>query len=274
MILVRATRLTRPTVEFAEQLALGGGDEVAFLLDGRFPVEVEVDRPIVLLTQGACSELGLFCPEDFQWRCGDYGLYLARKQFPEVRQFWLFEFDIRLAGGAGSKEFFDFFEDESQADFLACRHGPAPKNWSWYHHANGRNVVPYYCLFGIVRISARAVDALLEHRLGQGRRSNRRATWPNDEGFVATTLQQKRFLCRDINGFGRDFYSEATLALFTKIRGEEFSSIEPTVKIYHPVLFGEDFSKGNTTSQIHETFSLGQRAVRKARRFINRCTKW
>jgi len=274
LILVRATRLTKPTVEFGEQLALGSADEVAFLLDGRFPVEVEVDRPIILLTEPACTQLGLFCPKDFQWRCGDYGLYLARMQFPDSRQFWLIEFDIRLSGGAGSKEFFAFFENETQPDFLACRHGPAPRDWSWYHHANGRDVIPYYCLFGIVRVSARAVDRLLEHRLMQGRRSNRRAMWPNDEAFVATTLQQKGFVCRDINGFGREFYSETTLALFTRIRGEEFASRAPTVKIYHPVLFGEDFSKGNTTSQIHETFSLRQRLVRKARRFVNRCTRW
>jgi len=274
LILVRATRLTSPTVEFAEQLAVGSGDEVAFLLDGRFPVELEVDRPRVMVTHDACAELGLFCPESFQWRCGDYGLYLARTRFPDASEFWLIEFDIRLAGGGGIQEFFDFFKRETLSEFLACRHGPAPRNWSWYHHANGRNVTPYYCLFGIVRISARAVDALLAHRLAQGRRSNRRAIWPNDEAFVATTLHQKNFLSRDINGFGREFYNETTLALFSRIQGETFSSAEPTVKIYHPVLFGEDFSRGNTTSQIRESFTLRERVVRKARRFVNRCTKW
>jgi hypothetical protein len=83
----------------AEELAAASGQEVAFILDGRHPVKTFTPRPKIMLTADACSVLGLYCPSDFGWRCGDYGVYLARQRLPDVEHFWLVEDDIRIAGG-------------------------------------------------------------------------------------------------------------------------------------------------------------------------------
>lgn len=252
MILVRATRLGASTMAFADELAAASKRDVAFVLDGRHPVIAETARGKLLLTEAACRELGLYCPENFSWRCGDYGLYLARLRFPAQRHFWLLEHDIRLAGGPAA-DFFRYFDDRPETDLLACAYGKATPDWGWYPHARARDVTPYRSLFGVVRVSARSLDLLLSTRRAHSRRWMRRKRWPNDEAFVATTLSQGGFVCRDINGFGRAFYDPRTLSLTTPIRGETFSPRHDGVRIYHPVLFGDDFNRGNTTAAYMKT---------------------
>jgi hypothetical protein len=247
MILVRATRLTPHALELADALASASQEAVAFVLDGRHPLTVRTARPKVLVTEASCRALGLFCPHNFPWRCGDYGLYLARARFPGERHFWLLEDDMRLAGGPAA-DFFRFFEPHAGVDLLACRYARATADWGWYPYARARDVTPHRCLFGIVRLSARALDVLLEIRRSHSRRWARRKRWPNDEGFVATSLSQGGFCCRDINDFGRVFYDDESLSLTAPIRGESFSPRRGGVKIYHPVLFGEDFERGNVTA--------------------------
>lgn len=248
MILVRATRLSSTALELADALAAGSAEEVAFVLDGRHPPAVRTRRTALMLTREACSGLGLFCPPDFAWRCGDYGLYLARARFPGERHFWLLEHDVRLAGGDVA-EFFRFFEAQPAVDYLACAYRRASRDWGWYPHACARDVVPYRSLFGVVRLSARALDFLLHVRRAQAQRWARRKRWPNDEAFVATTLSNAGYECKDLNAFGRRLYDEASFSLTRPIRGETFQpDAAAGLRIYHPVLFGEDFARGNVTA--------------------------
>lgn len=254
MILVRATRLTAEGLSFAEELAHSSGMEVGFILDGRHPVEMKTHRPLVMLTKSACENIGLYCPDDFPWRCGDYGLYLARENFPDVHRFWMIEHDVRFSGGSPSV-FFRFFEQKTDIDFLACNYNKADTDWWWYPYALGLGVVPYSCLFVAVIITSDALKYLLSGRRRQSGNAARRSLWPNDESFVATSLNRGGFSCQDFNDFGIEFHNISTMSVSTPIQGErllqggQLSPNESGVKIYHPVLFGDEFERGNKTSQ-------------------------
>lgn len=248
MILVRATRLTQPAIEFADAMAAATGMEVAFALDGRHPVLIETQRPVISITREACEAIGLFCPDVFTWRCGDYGLYLARAMFPDVRHFWLIEDDMRV-GGPDINGFFGFFDAMPDVDYLACEYQKATPDWWWYHFVDAKDVTPYRCLFGVIRISAPALDHLLQKRQAHSKRALRRKLWPNDESFVATTLTAAQFRCAAVNSFGREFYDDVSLSLTQPVRGEDFRPEDHPLRLYHPILFGEAFERGNTTRQ-------------------------
>jgi hypothetical protein len=273
LILLRATTLTRHSVEFANVLERESGFEVVHLLDGRHAVQQESRREKILLTETAVRALGLYAPPNFQWQCGDYGIYLARRAFPDVRHFWLIEHDIRFGGGPAN-DFFRCFERLDDIDLLACQFEPVQGFWTWGYTAMGRDIVPHRCLFGIVRLSSRAVDEVLAHRRKQSKLLRRRATWANDEGFVATTLANRGFTCRDLNSFGPVFYDESSLSLFSKIDGATFDPPRTGVRIYHPVLYGEDLVRGNTTSTIVVNRTLLERALRRYGKAVNPKTKW
>lgn len=277
MILIRATRLSVRTLAFADELGAAAGCEVAFILDGRHAVDVQTPRERILVTEAACNALGLHCPEDFAWRCGDYGLYLARRRFPYERHFWLFEHDVRLGGGGAA--LFAFFEPRPEIDLLACNYGSAGPGWYWHPHACARDVTPHRCMFGAVRISARALDRLLLVRRAHSRQWARRRLWPNDEALAATTLSNGAFACADLNAFGRVFYDDATWSLKgAPIRGETFDA-PPDGKLYHPVLFGGEFDRGNTTAATEKaplrgTSGLPERVKRRVLRALLSLRRW
>lgn len=273
MILIRATKLTEITATTADELAAISGEDIAFVLDGRHPVTVTTTRPIIMLTADACSALGLYCPPDFAWRCGDYGLYLARRQFPDVQHFWLIEYDIRIAGG-NPAIFFDTFARKPEIDFLACNYRRSGTDWDWYFHASGRDVQTFRCMFGIVRVSVHAIDWLLKKRVAQAKISSRRKLMPNDEGFVATTLSNSGFACADFNDFGQSFYDSKSLSLLNPVKGETFAPATSRPMIYHPVLWGEDFEHGNLSSTPKPKAGFVSILKRTVRRHLNAITKW
>ncbi len=257
----------------ADELAAASGQEVAFVLDGRHPVKIPTSRPTIMLTVDACSALGLYCPADFAWRCGDYGIYLARQRFPEVEHFWLIEHDIRIAGGEPAT-FFESFESRPQIDFLACNYRRARSDWDWYFNASGRNVLTFRCNFGIVRLSARAIDRLLAKRVEQARISQRCRLCPNDEGFVATTLSNGDFRCADFNDFGQIFYGDETLSLHTPVRGETFAPTTSSPMIYHPILWGADYERGNASSAAKPKLDSVTSLKKLARQHLSSVSSW
>ena len=273
MILVRATRLSETTVLMAEKLAAASGQEIAFVLDGRHPVKIFTSRPKIMLTPDACTALGLYCPSDFAWRCGDYGIYLARQRFADVERFWLIEDDIRIAGGSPAA-FFESFESEPEIDFLACNYRRARSDWDWYFNASGRDVLTFRCNFGIVRLSARAIDALLAKRVEQAKRPQRRKLCPNDEGFVATTLSNGDFRCADFNDFGQIFYDDNTMSLDRPMRGETFAPATSSPMIYHPVLWGADYERGNASSAAKPRLGSVSSIKKMARQHLSSMSPW
>jgi len=238
LILVRATRLTPRNLTLADTLAAASGHPVAFVLDGRFPVGVASERQALMVTKPDCEALGLYCPDDFTWRCGDYGLYLARKTMPDFERFWLVEHDVLITA---PQAFFPAFDSDPEPDLVATYYRPADKSWFWTRHVEGRNVRPYRCMFPVVSISARAVDALLAKRVEHASQARRRNLWPNDEGFVATALTAAGFRCRDFNDLGRAYYDEASFTFDSPIDGDRFAPPANRPWLYHPVLAGDAY---------------------------------
>jgi hypothetical protein len=257
----------------ADELAAASGQAVAFVLDGRNPVKISSSRPTIMLTADVCSALGLCCPSDFAWRCGDYGIYLARQRFPEVEHFWLIEHDIRIAGGRPAT-FFETFENQRQIDFLACNYRRASLDWDWYFNSSGRDVLTFRCNFGIVRLSARAIDLLLMKRVHQAKITQRRKLCPNDEGFVATTLSNGDFRCADFNDFGQIFYDDETLSLDAPMRGETFAPATSSPMIYHPVLWGADYERGNASGAAKPKLGPVTTLKKSARQYLSTMSKW
>jgi hypothetical protein len=226
-----------------------------------------------MLTVESCSALGLHCPSDFAWRCGDYCVYLARQRFPEATHLWMVEYDIRIAGGQPAA-FFEAFEHQPQIDFLACNYHRAGTDWDWYFNASARDVVTFRCTFGIIRLSARAIDRLLAKRLQQARIFWRRKLCPNDEGFVATTLSNEGFNCADFNDFGKVFYDDNTMSLHSPVRGETFAPTTPCPMIHHPVLWGVDYERGNASGADKPKLSPIMALKRRALQCLSSTSKW
>jgi hypothetical protein len=205
---------------------------VAALVDNRQNAMIAPTADVVPLNDSTFDELRLFYPPDVGWRCGDYGVYVARKQFPQVKRFWLMEDDLRIDGTIA--DFFYFFGNLTEVDFLSAKFRPAYWDWYWWPHAQAKDVEPYACQFSLVRLSDSALDLLYAKRLKHSRQWIRRAIWPNDEAFVATTLANSMLRCADFNDFDRSFYSEESYGW------EGFRHLQGPIgepNIVHPVRF-------------------------------------
>jgi len=244
-LLIRTAQIDSSVLAFASELEAASGHPTALIVDARTappggaaPDAGILESPtLIRLSRDACASLGLHCPEDFAWKCGDYGYYLARRQFPDTKRFWMFETDVRLYGGDAG-EFFGFFDARGEIDFLAANLRPAGHSWFWRRTARARDALPFRCLFPVTRLSSRAIDAAYRRRVRHGRLRRRRLLWPNDEALVATTLLNGDFVCRDFNDFGRQFYHEETFYHGSPINGDIFNPDRTYLQLTHPVLFG------------------------------------
>lgn len=241
-ILVRTSRVDPDALALARRLQQASGAPVTLVADARSGALDGADPDVIALSSSACQALGLFCPHDFAWRCGDYGYYLARRRYPTAQRFWMVETDVAIYGGDAA--FFAFFaERASGVDLLAAQLRRAEHSWFWTQFARGRDVTAFRCLFPITRLSGRAIDAALARRIAQGRRPLRRWLWPNDEALIATTLMNGDFVCRDFNGFGTTFYSDDSFFFGAPLQGERLQIDTCGPRLVHPVLFGAAYAE-------------------------------
>jgi hypothetical protein len=239
-LLIRTKELSRTVMELADELEAISGHPATLIVDANAGEVKTRSRAVIGLSAATCSALGLHCPADFAWRCGDYGYYLARRRFPDAELFWMIEADVRFYGGDPA-HFFKFFASRPEVDFLAGRLTPADPTWYWRNTARARDVSPYRCLFPVTRLSKRAIDAAFARRIEHGRRASRRILWPNDEALVATTLMNGSFVSRDFNDFGSVFYSDETFNYGAPLNGDCLALSPTTVQMAHPVLFGGEY---------------------------------
>jgi len=240
-LLIRTKEINHTVLAFADQVEAISGHPTTLVVDAtRGEVKAE-SRAVIGLSTASCCALGLHCPSDFAWRCGDYGYYLARRRFPDAEFFWLIEADVRFYG-TDPEHFFRFFASRPEVDFLAGGLKPADHSWYWRNTARARDVSPFRCLFPVTRLSMRAVDAVFARRIEHGKRVSRRILWPNDEALVATTLMHGGFVSRDFNDFGSLFYSDQTFYYGVPQNGDCLNLSSPTVQMAHPVLFGSEYS--------------------------------
>jgi hypothetical protein len=227
-------------MELADELEAISGHPTTLIADASDGAVKSAARAVIGLSNATCSALGLHCPFDFAWRCGDYGYYLARRRHPDAQLFWMIETDVRFCG-ADPAHFFRFFASKPEVDFLAGRLSPADAAWYWRNTARARDVAPYRCLFPVTRLSRRAIDAAFARRIEHGKRVSRRILWPNDEALVATTLMNGSFVSRDFNDFGSVFYSDESFHYGIPLNGDCLDSSSPGVQMAHPVLFGSEY---------------------------------
>jgi len=238
MILLRTQQIDPQLAEFADQLAEWSGLPVSYLVDERAgAVAVSGRHGKISLTPESCAALGLYCPPDFAWRCGDYGFYLARKLHPQISQFWMVESDVRIIGHRPAA-FFEAFASDP-ADLVASYVEPAPDSWPWSRALKCRDRKVFKCFFPVVRLSAKAIDEMHAARRRHARRFSRRAFWANDEGFVATSVIGSGGSWSDLNREGRRFYNEMEFSFDKIIDGDHLPQPSADARLFHPVLSGE-----------------------------------
>jgi hypothetical protein len=115
---------------------------------------------------------------------------------------------------------------------------------------------------------------LLAKRVEQGKVWQRRKLFPNDEGFVATTLSNDDFLCADFNGFGQIFYDSETMSLHLPVRGETFAPTTPIPMIHHPILWGADFERGNASRATKPKLRAGVALKKRLLQRLTSMSKW
>lgn len=292
-LLIRTAQIDTAVLAFARELQAASTHPTALVVDSRAAPAASTptgsaagppgaaapgtgaDSPTrICLSKEACAALGLHCPEDFAWKCGDYGYYLARRQFPEAERFWMLETDVRFYGGDAA-EFFGFFDARKEIDFLAAHLRPAGHSWFWRKTARARDALPFRCLFPVTRLSSRAIDAALRRRVQHSRLQRRRRLWPNDEALVATTLLNGDFVCRDFNDFGRQFYREDTFYHGRPIDGDHFQPDCPDIQLVHPVLFGPTYAARVSQARPAELpATWWQRQLERATIRLNAVSRW
>jgi hypothetical protein len=272
MILLRTKDFGAFNRHFADQLS-ACNERVACVVDERFNSIDVTPWPKVSLTVPACEALGLYCPADVGWRCGDYGLYLARKQFPDERFFWMIEPDVRFGGGS-PKSFFSMFAGDAVTDLLALDLRAADGTWFWEHAIAARDLTVFRCLFALVRLSDQAIDDLLDKRALLSRRWARRLSWPNDESFVSTVLMNNpKMTCRDLNDFG-NFYDAETVSYHHPFDGDQFQ-MRDTLTVYHPVLFGSEYrAKLKRLEHHRQERTIASRVRRRLAHELNVRRRW
>ena len=272
MILIRTTEFTQSTADLVRTLTEASGRDVAILADERTRRVDTGNVAKVSLTDKACQEIGLFTPDDFAWRCGDYGFYLARRQFPDVESFWIVENDVMISV---PELFFRWTDAQPQIDLLAAYLKPANSDWWWYGSAASRDAIPHRCLFPLVRLSSVAIDHLERKRVAHSRRLLKRLLWPNDEIFVATTLAHARLKFSDLNSFSADLYDESSYAFDLVLDGDRFTPPANVPRLYHSVLRGQALkAKLERVCNFSRPKPLRERLIRKAVPRLNCLLKW
>lgn len=196
----------------------------------------------VSVTRQAVEALGLYAPEDFAWRCGDYALYLARRAFPGFRQYWLMETDVVLAMRAPDRLLTNL--SGRRDDFLAFFTTPAGPEWSWSHIMAPFVRPVYRCAYPFVRLSGRALDRLLGHRIAMSQKflasGQPAGHWPNDESFTATMIAAMHLPMGDLGEIRRDILSRY-FSTFRPLHADAPIVAGYSAKILHPVLSGAAF---------------------------------
>ena len=230
-VLIRTHYVDDALRAFAERLRAGSAFDVFIVADEtRGPLDCG-DVPKISLTTSTLASLGLYVgAPDLLWRCGDYGLYAARRSLPAYEAFWMIEPDVRLNADQPCDVLARFPGPEA-VDFLAGRLRPAEADWDWAAMMDPTAGPVWRCLFSLARLSAAAIDVLYDARrcltarhLSQGKDP---AAWPNDEAFVASTLARSGLVCRDLNDFGQ-VYDDAGFSFWFRSRSESWRRGEAT----------------------------------------------
>ena len=271
MILLRCAQIDEPLLRFADTLAGLGSEEVVFAVDESRSVSDSRGFRKVSITPSALRSLKLYIPQDAAWRCGDYALYLAMHELRPFGHTWLIENDVRISD---TEVFFKTIRERASGiDFLTAHLRPAEVGWYWRQYALSRDATPHRCFFPVTRYTPRAIRYLEQVRRAHTLSISRRAVWPNDEAFVATTLMASRLACADLNDVVSDAWTPESFQFAQPVRGETF--IPPhRPHLWHPILFGAAYDAKIERLRDDRGHSFGRRLVRKLHRPRLRRASW
>ena len=78
-LLIRTAEINPAVLAFAAELEAASAHPTALIVDERAVTRAadatDGSRTVIRLSKDACAALRLHCPEDFAWKCGDYGYY-------------------------------------------------------------------------------------------------------------------------------------------------------------------------------------------------------
>ena len=271
MILLRCAQIDEPLLRFAESLARIEIGEVVFAVDESRGISDARGFRKVSITPSALQSLELYVPHDAAWRCGDYALYLAMQELNPQEEVWLIESDVRISE---MEHFFNtVVERAGSIDFLTAHLRPAEQGWYWRQYALSRDTPPYRCFFPVTRYTPTAVTYLQRVRRAQTRSISRRAVWPNDEAFVATTLMASRLACADFNDVVSGAWTPESFQFAQPVRGETF--VPPRrPHLWHPILFDAAYDAKVERLRDDAGHRFGTRLVRKLHRPLLRRAAW
>lgn len=274
-IIVRATRWSEPLAHFIAELRAASGLPVFPALDSRYLAEGE-ETGAIRVDRDLLCQMGLYCPGNFAWRCGDYVYYLARQQHPEYSHIWLIEHDVRFSP-ARIHAFFECFSGVD-VDFLSALFNSADPKWYWYNFALARDAKPYSCFFPVTRLSGRAIDSLRAKRREHSRQWWRRILWPNDEIFVATTAHHAGLSIADINEYDDTLYDGEFFQYnksFSAADYEGFLMQSGGPAMFHPVLYGEEYyQRVKRLAEHRNRKETGRRFTNRLKSCISRSQRW
>lgn len=270
MILLRCTQVDEELVQFVRLLERSSSDDVLIAVDEtRGPVD-SIGLSKLSVTADAVRKLGIYTPSDFGWRCGDYILYLANAELALTDKIWLIEGDVRIACPT---RFFEAARAAPEMDFLAADLRRADDDWFWRSYALSADTTPYRCFFPVTRYSRAAVHLLERMRHNQSRSLLRRAVWPNDEAFVATTIMSSGLAAGDLNAVIEGAWTPESFQFETPISGESFH-LPKRPHLWHPVLYGSAFEAKLRRSRRDDGNMMGRRILRRVVKPILRRSRW
>jgi len=236
-ILFRTHLHDAPVAALAARLQAETGMPLIYVVDEAWgPVPLPPGSASVRMDPAALRGLGLALPPRFGWLCGDYGFYLARAAFPEFTHFWLVEYDVHVAAPDLGAFFAPFAEDPG-CDLIAGYLFPRDVNWP-----NTLPMLPFAArvwgtLFPFLRVSARAVDHMLQRRraISALHDAGQLAAFPNDEAFAATVLMEEGLQGRDLNDFGSRVYVSEDFRFGAP---RSLRQVPADGRLHHPVMGG------------------------------------
>ena len=271
MILLRCSVIDDEVIAFAKALQKASGQQLVFAVDESKVIADCRGFEKISITPIELSKLGLYIPQDAAWRCGDYVLYLAAKNAYLSDYTWLIEYDVRISSPA--RFFNGTMASSSDHDFLVADLRSATAEWFWTQYVLGSDIRPYRCFFPVTRFSRQAISLLYKTRRYHSRLITRRAVWPNDEAFTATTLMCSSMRCSDLNDVIEMSWDHNSFRFSIPFDGTTFQPPDMPL-LWHPVLYGAAYAAKSRKVNNNDGNSVGKRLNRRFNNLILGRSAW
>ncbi len=245
LVVVRTHFYDQRLRDFVEPILVSPDHDVVIAVDENWGAIDMHGIPKLSMTSDLFRGFGLYVDcGNIMWLCGDYSLYLARREFPDAANYWLIEYDA-VINRPEPIAFFRELDGVHAHDFLSTHFREREPGWDWGDPMMAEYAVVWRSYFPLVRLSGRAIDFLLERRMLASSKimamnADARPNWPNDESFVACELHYHGFDCADFSTLG-DYYDGSTFSNSVLLHPDHLPPHDG--RIYHMVREGSRYLK-------------------------------